>query len=122
MRDVSSVRITPGAYATGGRLVAAPHMEGSRVFNMADRPDGPERTRVLGGYLLWKDLVSSDPEIAAARAALIEWVNEEDALATTELARAMRSRKAPRGPLSPFEKTLAQFYRYLGRTLARDQA
>ena len=29
----------------------------------------------------------------------------------------MRSRKAPRGPLSPFEKTLAQFYRYLGRTL-----
>ena len=37
----------------------------------------------------------------------------------TELARTMRSRKAPRGPLSPFEKTLAQFYRYLGRTRAR---
>ena len=34
----------------------------------------------------------------------------------------MRSRKAPRGPLSPFEKTLAQFYKYLGRTLTRDHA
>ena len=81
-------------------------------------PDGPDRTRVLGGYLLWKDLVTSDPEVSSARAALIERVNEEDRLATTELARAMRSRKAPRGPLSPFEKTLAQFYVYLGRTLA----
>ena len=86
------------------------------------RPDGPERTRVLGGYLLWKDLVSDDPEVASARAELIEQVNAEDALATTELARTMRSRKAPRGPLSPFEKTLAQFYKYLGRTLARDHA
>ena len=86
------------------------------------RPDGPERTRMLGGYLLWKDLVSSDPEVASARAALIERVNEEDALATTELARAMRSRKAPRGPLSPFERTIAQFYRYLGRSLAGHRA
>ena len=82
------------------------------------RPDGPDRTRVLGGYLVWKDLVSSDPETMRARAELIEKVNAEDALATTELARTMKSRKAPRGPLSPFEKTLAQFYAYLGRTLA----
>ena len=36
------------------------------------RPDGRERTRVLGGYLLWKELVSSDPEVSSARAALIE--------------------------------------------------
>ena len=86
------------------------------------RPDGPEKTRVLGGYLLWRDLVSDDPEVASARAELIEQVNAEDALATTELARTMRSRKAPRGPLSPFEKTIAQFYKYLGRTLALDRA
>ena len=86
------------------------------------RPDGPGKTRVLGGYLMWNDLVSDDPEVASARAALIEKVNAEDALATTELARTMRSRKAPRGPLSPFEKTLAQFYKYLGRTLTRDHA
>ena len=86
------------------------------------RPDGPDRTRVLGGYLLWKDLVTSDPEVSSARAALIERVDEEDALATTEVARTTRSRKAPRGPLSPFEKTLAQLYGYLGRTLARHRA
>ena len=43
------------------------------------RPDGRERTRVLGGYLLWKELVSSDPEVSSARAALIERVDEEDA-------------------------------------------
>ena len=34
----------------------------------------------------------------------------------------MRSRKAPRGPLSPFEKTLAQLYGYPGRALARHRA
>ena len=61
------------------------------------RPDGRERTRVLGGHLLRKELVSSDPEVASARAALIERVDEEDALATTEVARTMRSRKAPAG-------------------------
>jgi len=34
----------------------------------------------------------------------------------------MRSRKAARGPLSPFEATIAQFYKYLARTLAADRA
>jgi hypothetical protein len=29
----------------------------------------------------------------------------------------MRSTKAGRGPLSPFEGTVAQFYRYLSRAL-----
>lgn len=85
------------------------------------RPSGPEKTEVLGGYLMWKDLVQDDPEVTKARAELIEKVNTEDALATTELARVMRSRKAARGPLSPFERTIAQFYKYLGRTLAGDR-
>jgi phenylpropionate dioxygenase-like ring-hydroxylating dioxygenase large terminal subunit len=88
---------------------------------LAFRPDGPEKTKVLGGYLMWRDLVEEDPEITSARAELIEKVNTEDALATTELARVMRSRKADRGPLAPFEKTIAQFYKYLGRTLAGDR-
>ena len=61
------------------------------------RPDGPESTRVLGGYLVWRELVSSDPNVTRARAELIEKANAEDALATTELARTMRSRKAPPG-------------------------
>jgi len=42
--------------------------------------------------------------------------------ATSELAKAMRSRKAARGPLSHFEGTIAQFYKYLARTLAADRA
>ena len=88
---------------------------------LAFRPDGPEKTKVLGGYLMWRDLVDEDPEVTEARSVLIEQVNNEDALATTELARMMRSRKAARGPLSPFEKTIAQFYKYLGRTLAGDR-
>jgi len=88
---------------------------------LAFRPEGPEKTNVLGGYLMWQELVDEEPEITEQRAVLIEKVNNEDALATTELARVMRSRKAARGPLSPFEKTIAQFYKYLGRTLAGDR-
>lgn len=86
------------------------------------RPDGPEKTRVLGGYLMWKDLTDEEPELARARAELIEKVNHEDSLATSELAKVMRSRKAARGPLSHFEGTIAQFYKYLARTLAADRA
>ena len=44
-------------------------------------------------------------------------MNEEDAKATTELAKVMMSSKAQRGPLSPFEGTLVEFYRYLARSL-----
>jgi len=88
---------------------------------LAFRPNGAEKTEVLGGYLTWRDLVEEDPDITVARAELIEQVNTEDALATTELARMMRSRKAARGPLSHFEKAIAQFYKYLGRTLAGDR-
>jgi hypothetical protein len=48
---------------------------------------------------------------------LIAKVNEEDSLAMTELAKVMRSAKVKRGSLSPFEGTIAQFYRYLSRAL-----
>jgi len=82
------------------------------------RPAGPERTKVLGGYLMWKDIAEEDPALGRERRAIIEKVNQEDSLATSELAKAMRSRKAARGPLSHFEGTIAQFYKYLARTLA----
>jgi phenylpropionate dioxygenase-like ring-hydroxylating dioxygenase large terminal subunit len=82
------------------------------------RPDGPEKTKVLGGYLMWKDIAQEDPELGRARREMIEKVNQEDSLATSELAKAMRSRKAARGPLSHFEGTVVQFYKYLARTLA----
>ena len=86
------------------------------------RPAGPERTTVLGGYLLWNDIAREDPAVARARAEMIAKVNEEDSRATIELAKAMRSAKAARGPLSHFEGTIAQFYKYLARTLAADRA
>jgi phenylpropionate dioxygenase-like ring-hydroxylating dioxygenase large terminal subunit len=86
------------------------------------RPDGPGKTNVLGGYLMWKDVVAADPDLGRQRRDMIEKVNQEDSLATTELAKAMKSRKAARGPLSHFEGTIAQFSKYLGRTLAADRA
>jgi len=86
------------------------------------RPDGPERTKVLGGYLMWKDIATEDPELGRQRREMIAKVNEEDSLATTELARTMRSRKAGRGPLSHFEGTIAQFYKYLARSLVAPAA
>jgi phenylpropionate dioxygenase-like ring-hydroxylating dioxygenase large terminal subunit len=86
------------------------------------RPEGPEKTKVLGGYLLWKDIAMEDPELGRQRRDMIEKVNYEDSLATSELAKAMRSRKATRGPLSHFEGTVAQFYKYLARTLAAERA
>ena len=86
------------------------------------RPDGPEKTKILGGYLMWKDVVASDPDLGRQHRDMIEKVNQEDSLATSELAKAMKSRKAARGPLSHFEGTVAQFYKYLGRTLAAGRA
>ena len=67
-------------------------------------------------------LVAADPDLGRQRRDMIEKVNQEDSLATSELAKAMRSRKAARGPLSHFEGTVAQFYKYLGRTLAGERA
>jgi phenylpropionate dioxygenase-like ring-hydroxylating dioxygenase large terminal subunit len=81
------------------------------------RPLGPESTQVLGGYMVSPDLLAETPDIVAQRRDLIAKVNEEDSLATTKLAKMMRSTKAGRGPLSPFEGTIAQFYRYLARAL-----
>ena len=81
------------------------------------RPLGPERTWVLGGYLVSPELLRETPDVVEGRRALIAKVNEEDSLATTELAKVMRSSKAGRGPLGPFEGTIAQFYRYLARAL-----
>ena len=88
------------------------------------RPAGPENTQVLGGYLVAREVLADNPEVAEQRRELIYAVNEEDSRATTELARVMRSSKAARGPLGPFEGTIAQFYRYLARTLTtqRDTA
>jgi len=97
------------------------------AFTMAMRPNannwlsfspaGVESTRVLGGYLVSPEVNEAFPNLASERRELILQVNEEDALATTELAKVMRSSKAARGPLSPFEGTIAQFYRYLARSL-----
>jgi phenylpropionate dioxygenase-like ring-hydroxylating dioxygenase large terminal subunit len=85
------------------------------------RPAGPEKTRVLGGYLMWKDIAEEEPELARARRDLIMQVNDEDERATSDLAKVMRSRKVGRGPLSHFEATIAQFYRYLARSLCTDR-
>ena len=81
------------------------------------RPVGIEETDVLGGYLVSREVAEEFPNLAEERRELILKVNEEDSLATTELAKVMRATKAERGPLSPFEATVAQFYRYLARTL-----
>ena len=62
-------------------------------------PRGPEKTQVLGGYLMWRDVVRGEPEIGRARREMIEKVNRQNLLATSELAKAMRSRKAGRSPL-----------------------
>ena len=97
------------------------------AFTMAMRPNtnnwlsfspaGISNTRVLGGYLVSNEVAREHPNIAEERRELILKVNEEDAKATTELAKVMRSSKAQRGPLSPFEGTLVEFYRYLARSL-----
>lgn len=81
------------------------------------RPIDSRNTGVLGGYLVSEDVRDNFPDIAEQKRELILRVNEEDSLATTELAKSVRSTRAARGPLSHFEGTLAQFYRYLARQL-----
>jgi phenylpropionate dioxygenase-like ring-hydroxylating dioxygenase large terminal subunit len=81
------------------------------------RPLGPERTLVLGGYMVSPELLQETPDVVESRRDLIAKINEEDSLATTELAKVMGATKAARGPLGPFEGTIAQFYRYLSRAL-----
>ena len=82
-------------------------------------PNGPERTKILGGYMTSPEVLEEFPDIGEQRRGVMSEVNEQDALATTELAKAMHSGKASRGPLGPFEGTLPQFYRYLARVLVR---
>ena len=96
-------------------------MRAGPITGFPSAPTGRRRTKILGGYLMWKDVVASDPGLGAARRDMIDKVNEEDSLATSELAKAMRSRKTGRGALSHFEGTVAQFYKYLARTLAADR-
>lgn len=80
-------------------------------------PQGPEKTGILGGYMASPDLLEAAPDIGEQRREVIAQVNEQDRLATSELAKAMHSSEARRGPLSPFEQTIAQFYRWLAREL-----
>ena len=84
-------------------------------------PVGPERTRVVGGYIVQPGYDATHPEAAAKRNALLYEVNEEDAQATWRLQNVMRSTKAAPGPLNVREGTVAQFYKYLARTLAPDR-
>ena len=84
-------------------------------------PLGPERTRVIGGYIVRPGYDAVHPEAAARRIKLIYDVNEEDAQATWRLQRVMRSTKAKPGPLNVREGTVAQFYKFLARTLAADR-
>ena len=84
-------------------------------------PMGPERTRVVGGYIIASWIGDDNPDRIAQRNDLIYRVNEEDAQATWRLQRVMRSSRARSGPLNVREGTCAQFYKYLGRTLAPDR-
>jgi choline monooxygenase len=81
-------------------------------------PLGPERTRVVGGYIVRPGYDSTNPEAAQRRNQLLYDVNEEDAQATWRLQKVLRSTRARPGPLNVREGTCAQFYKYLGRTLA----
>ena len=84
-------------------------------------PLGPERTRVVGGYLVRPGYDTAEPEAAEQRNNLLYEVNEEDAQATWRLQKVLRSTRARPGPLNVREGTCAQFYKYLGRTLAPDR-
>lgn len=84
-------------------------------------PVGPERTRVVGGYIVQPGYDTAHPEAAEKRNELLYAVNEEDAQATWRLQNVMRSTKAAPGPLNVREGTVAQFYKYLARTLAPDR-
>jgi len=84
-------------------------------------PMGPERTRVIGGLVMPRELADASPEVTAARNDLFFRVNEEDAQATWRLQKVLRSTRAAPGPLNVREGTVAQFYKYLGRTLAPER-
>ncbi|MBT4905715.1 MAG: aromatic ring-hydroxylating dioxygenase subunit alpha [Rhodospirillaceae bacterium] len=84
-------------------------------------PIGPERTRVIGGFVVAPEM-AADTKVMEGSNELVYAVNEEDGQATWRLQQVMRSAKAAPGPLNVREGTCAQFYKYLGRTLAADRA
>ena len=84
-------------------------------------PVGPERTRVVGGYIVRPGYDDAYPQAAERRQNLFYAVNEEDAQATWRLQKVLRSSRARSGPLNVREGTCAQFYKYLARTLAPDR-
>jgi len=84
-------------------------------------PLGPERTRVVGGFIVAPEM-AADAEVMATSNDLVFRVNEEDAQATWRLQQVMRSDKAAPGPLNVREGTVAQFYKYLARNLTPERA
>lgn len=84
-------------------------------------PIGPERIRVVGGYIMRPEYEAANPEAAERRKTLFSAVNEEDAQATWRLQKVLRSSRARPGPLNVREGTCAQFYKYLARTLVSDR-
>ncbi len=83
-------------------------------------PLSPGKTRVVGGFIVAPEM-AADAEVMATSNDLVMRINEEDAQATWRLQQVMRSTKAAPGPLNVREGTCAQFYKYLGRTLAGDR-
>jgi hypothetical protein len=83
-------------------------------------PLGPEKTRVVGGFIVAPEM-AADAGVMATSNDLVLKINEEDAQATWRLQQVMRSTKAAPGPLNVREGTCAQFYKYLARTLAGDR-
>ena len=80
-------------------------------------PLGPERTRVVGGFIVTPPTGDADPVTTETMKRLFKAVNEEDAQATWRLQKVLRSTRAVPGPLNVREGTCAQFYKYLARTL-----
>ena len=83
-------------------------------------PLGPERTRVVGGFVVAPEM-AAQTRVMAESNELVHRVNEEDGQATWRLQQVMRSTKAAAGPLNVREGTVAQFYKYLARTLIPDR-
>ena len=83
-------------------------------------PLGPERTRVVGGFVMAPEM-AAQARVMAESNELVHRVNEEDGQATWRLQQVMRSTKAAAGPLNVREGTVAQFYKYLARTLTPDR-
>lgn len=79
-------------------------------------PESPDRTRVHGAYLVPPDeyeRIIADPEELAMTTEALAALNRQDASATVEAQRNVRSRVAVPGPLNEREAALVHFYDYL---------